>query len=86
MGEVQNEEQLKVMIPTRRKVSINKFITLDLVIDNIKFTQQCVVQPITNPIILGRDFLGIHFAVSDISDHTITLCCADYKLTTKPHP
>ena len=55
---------------------------LDLVIKNVIFTQQCFVLPITNPIILGSDFLDTHFAVLDIGDSTITLRCADYMLTT----
>ena len=38
--------------------------------------------PITNPIMLGSDFLDTHFAVLDIGDSTITLYCADYMLTT----
>ena len=46
------------------------------------FTQQCFVLPITNPILLGSEFLDTHFAVLDISDHTITLCCTDFMLTT----
>ena len=61
---------------------MNKVITLYLLIDNVIFTQQCFVLPITNPIILGSDFLDTHFAVLDIDNHTITLCCADYMLTT----
>ena len=77
MGGVQNRERLKVMLPTSRKVTTNKVITLDLGIDNVLFTQQCFVLPITNPIILGSDFLDTHFAVLDISDHTITLHCTD---------
>ena len=32
MGEVQNEEQLEVTLPTGRKVIMNKVIMLDLVI------------------------------------------------------
>ena len=61
---------------------MNKVITLELVIENAIFTQQCFVLPITNPIILGSDFLDTHFAVLDIGDCTITLHCADYMLTT----
>ena len=61
---------------------MNKVITLDLVIDNVIFIQQCFVLPITNPIILGSNFLDIHFAVLDISNCIITLYCADYMLTT----
>ena len=37
---------------------------------------------ITNPIILGSELLDTYFVVLDISDHTITLHCADYMLTT----
>ena len=81
MGKVQNKEQLEVTLPTGRKVITNKVITLDLIIDNVIFTQQCFVLPITNPIILGSNFLDTHFAVLDIGDHTITLCCTDYMLT-----
>ena len=55
---------------------------LDLVIQNVIFTQQCFVLPITNPIILGSDFLDTHFAVLDIVDSTLTLHCTDYMLTT----
>ena len=62
-GEVQNEERLEVTLPTGRKVITNKFITLDLVIKIVIFTQQGFVVPITNPIILGSDFLDKHFAV-----------------------
>ena len=61
---------------------MKKVITLGLVIKNVTFTQQCFVLPITNPIILGSNFLDTHFAVLDIGDHTITLCCTDYTLTT----
>ena len=55
---------------------------IDLVIENFIFIQQCFVLLITNPIILGSDFLDTHFAVFNIGDHTITLCCTDYILTT----
>ena len=82
MGEVQNEEQLKVMLLTGRKVIANKVITLDLVINNVIFSQKCFVLPITNPIILGSVFWEKHFAVLHIGDCTITLCCSDYMLTT----
>ena len=61
---------------------MNKIIMLDLVIKNVIFIQQCFDLPITNPIILGSDFLDTHIAVLDIGDHTITLCCTDYMLTT----
>ena len=82
MGKVQNVQQLEVMLPTGWKVLANKVIILDLVINSVVFTQQCFVLPITNPIILGSDFLDTHFAVLDIGHHTITLHCADYMLTT----
>ena len=82
MGEVWNEERLEVTLPTKRKIIMNKVITLDLVIDNVMFTQQYFILPITNPIILGSDFLDTYFVVLDISDCTITLQCADYMLTT----
>ena len=82
MAKVQNEEQLERMLLTRRKVIMNKVITLYLVIDNVTFTQQCFVLPITNPIILGSGFMDTDFAVLDIGDHTITLHCTDYTLTT----
>ena len=82
MGEVRNEERLEVTLPTGQKVITNKVITLDLAIYNVIFTQQCFVLSITNPIILGSDFLDTHFAVLDIGDSTITLCCNDYMLTT----
>ena len=82
MEEVQNEEWLEVMLPNSRKVITNKVITLDLVIDNVIFTQQCFVLPITNSNMLGNNFLDTHFAVLDISYHTITLHCADYMLNT----
>ena len=55
---------------------------LDLIVENVIFTQQCFLLPITNPIILGSDFLDTHFPVLDIGDHIITLCCTDYMLTT----
>ena len=70
------------MLLTRGKIIIKKAITLDLVIDNVTFTQQYFVLPITNPIILGSDFLDIYFAVLDIGNCTITLHCADYTLTS----
>ena len=70
------------MLLTGKKAIMNKVITLDLVIENIVFIQQCFVIPITNPTILASNFLDIYFAVLDISDHTITLCSADYMLTT----
>ena len=82
MEEVRNEEHLEVTLPTSRKVIMNKVITFYLVIENVIFTQKCSVLPITNPIILGSDFLGTHFAVLDIGNHTITLHCTDYMLTT----
>ena len=81
-GEVWNEDQLEETLPTGRKVTINKVITLDLVINNVIFTQEYFVLPITNPIILGSDFLNTHFTVLDIGDHTITLHCDDNMLTT----
>ena len=82
MGEVQNKEQLEVTIPTGRKIITNKVIALDLAMNNLILIQKWFVLPITNPIILGSDFLDAHFAVLDIDDHTITLCCTDYMLTT----
>ena len=82
MGEVQNEEQLEVMLLTGRKIIANKVTTLELITKNVSFTQQCFVLPITNPIILGSGLLDTHFAVLDIGDHTITLCCTVYMLTT----
>ena len=60
---------------------MNKVITLDLVIENVIFTQQCFVLLITNLIILGSDFLDTHFTVLDIGNHIITLHCTDYMLT-----
>ena len=57
MREVQNAKRLEITLPTGRKVTMNKVVTLDLVIDNVFFTQQCFVLPIMNPIILGCDFL-----------------------------
>ena len=41
--EVQNIEQLEVMLPTDKKVIMNEGITLDVVIENIVFTQQYFV-------------------------------------------
>ena len=61
---------------------MDKVITLDLVIKILIFVQQCSFLPITNPIILGSNFLDTHFAVLDIGDCTITLHCADYMMTT----
>ena len=81
-GEVQNKEQLEVTLPSGSKIIMNRVIILDLVIENVIFTQQCFVLPITNPIILGNAFLDTHFAVLDIGDYTITLHCTDYMLTT----
>ena len=57
MGEVQNEKQLEVMLPNGGKVIMYKVLILDLVIDNVIFTQQWFVLPITNPIILGSNSL-----------------------------
>ena len=82
MGELWNEERLEVMLLTGRKIISNKGITPDLVFKNFIFTLQCFVLPNTNPIILGSDFLDTLFSVLDIGDHTITLCCTDYTLTT----
>ena len=82
MGEVQNAEQLEVTLLTRKKLIINKLITLDLLIKDVILTQQCFVLPITSPIILGSEFLDAHFAFLDIGFRTINLCCADYMLTT----
>ena len=81
MGEVQNKERLESMLPIRRQVITNKDITLDLLIDNIIFTQQCFVLTITTPIILGSYFFDTHFAVLYIADCTIILNCTDYTLT-----
>ena len=66
MGEIQNAECIEVIPLTRRKVIMKKVIALDLVIDNVIFTQQCYVLPITNPIILGSDFLDTHFSMLDM--------------------
>ena len=66
MGEVQNAEWLEVTVPTGRKVIINKVISLDLVIKDLVFIQQCFFPPIMNPIILGTDFLD-------------KFCCAGYR-------
>ena len=73
--EVHNEEQLEVMLPIGRKVIMNKKITLILLIDNVIFTQQCCVLPITNLIILDSDFLDINFSVLDI-DNQLLPCIA----------
>ena len=70
------------MLLNGRKAITNKVIKLDLVIDNVVFTQPCFVLPITNPIILGSDFLDTHFTVLDLGDHIITLHYTDYMLTT----
>ena len=70
------------MLPKRRKVIIDKILTLDLVIENVIFLQQYFVLPITNPIILGNNFQDIYFVVLDISNHTMTLHCTAYMLTT----
>ena len=51
------------MLPTGRGVITDKVITLDLVNIFICHFQQYFVLPITNPIILGNDFLDTHFAV-----------------------
>ena len=67
---------------TRKKVITNKGLTVVLVIDNVTFTQQCFVLPITGTIILGSDLLEIYFAMLDIGDCTITLHCAFHMLTT----
>ena len=63
MGEVRNKKQLEVALPTGKKVVTNKVIALDLVIYNVIFAQQCFVLTITNPIILGNDFLDTYFSV-----------------------
>ena len=39
MGEVQNIEQLEVTLPMVREVIMNKVAILDLVIENMVFTQ-----------------------------------------------
>ena len=70
------------MLPIGRKLITNKVIILDLVIGNVAFIQQCFVLLIANPIVLGSHFLDTHFAVLDIGNHPITLCCADYMLST----
>ena len=82
MGEVQNVEQLEGILLVGSKVILNKVIKLYLVIENIIFTKQCFFLPITNPIILGRDFLYKYFAMLDKGNHTITLHYTDYMLTT----
>ena len=82
MGEVQNEDWLEVTLLTGRKITMNKVIALDLIINNKIFLQQCFVLPIMNPIILGSCFLDTHFTVLDIGNRTITLHCADYMLIT----
>ena len=61
---------------------MKKIIILDLVTENIIFTQQCFILPITNPIILGGDFLDTHFTVLDVGDCTINLYGTDYMLIT----
>ena len=61
---------------------MNKVIIFDLLIKNMIFTKQCFILIITNPTILGSDFLDIYFSVLDISDHNITLHCTDYMITT----
>ena len=76
------KSKLEVSLLTGRKAITNKVIALDLVINNVIFTQQCFALPITNLIIRGSDFLDTHFAVLDIGDYTITLHCDDYTLTT----
>ena len=65
-----------------RKVSYYKVVMLDLVVENIIFTQQCSLLLLTDPIILGSNILETHFAMPDIGDSTITLHFADYILTT----
>ena len=67
-------------LPEEKEFITNKVITLDLVIENVIFTQRYFVLPITNPIILGSDFLDTYFTVLDMGDHTIILGCADYML------
>ena len=61
---------------------LNKVIKHDLITDNVVFTRKCFVLPITNPIILGNDFLDIYFTVLDIGDHIIILHCADCMLSS----
>ena len=70
------------MLLTVQKVTMNKVVTVNLVIDNVIPIQQHFLLPITNPIILGNEFLDTRFAVLDIGNYTITLCCANYMLTT----
>ena len=67
---------------SKKESHYKEVITIDLVIDSMFFTQQSFVPLITNSIILVSDFLNTHFAVLDIGDHTITLHCTDYMLTT----
>ena len=66
-------EWLEVMLLTSQKIIMKKSIILDLVSENIFFTQQCFILPITNPIILGGGFLDTHFTVLDVGDCTINL-------------
>ena len=73
---------LEGMLLTGPKVNANKVVTLNLVLNNAIFIQQCFVLPITNPIILGIDFLDTHFAVVNIGVCTITLGYADYMIPT----
>ena len=70
------------MLSIVMKVITNKTITLYLILENVIFYIAMFCLPITNPIILGSDFLDTHFTVLDIGNCTITLHCVDYILTT----
>ena len=59
-------EHLEIKLLVGKKVIIYKAIIIHLVVKILVFPQQCFVLPITNPIILGSDFLDIHFTVLDI--------------------
>ena len=74
-------EWLEVTLPKGRKAVMKKVVILDLIIDNMIFTQQYFVLPFTNPILLGSNFLDNHFVMLDIGHHTISLHCNDYMLT-----
>ena len=69
-----------------RQVIMNEVITLVVVIENVMFKQQCFVLPITNPIVLGSDFMDTHFVVLDIRTSYHQLALHLLHAYYQPHP
>ena len=66
---------------SKRQENYYKEITFDYVIEYAILTMQYFVLLITNPIIMGSDFLASYISILDVVYCTITLHCADYMLT-----